>query len=377
MGKRRRRVDVADLDKKNTEKKRLRLLFILTGGTIGTVVGPDGKRRLPIVGEEREPALLTELRQQMEDVELCVTVRVPYQVLSEHMTTEYLEKLADCLRREDPGQGKYDGVIITHGSDTLAFTAAFLGELLRGCPVPVFLLAAQRPIEDPESNGIENAVATTALIREISERISGGQEKRMPAEDSPVYIVYRNSDGELYLHRASELKQCTPKSDDFFSRGMQPVERTVGGYRRLGGITPESFFSEGAPCGRPVPGKSAEGKAISKADTKDREVWQVPDLSLSPDVLLLHPYVGIRYDCIGLEGIRAVLHTLYHSGTAGAELSGFLDRCRAAGIPCYILPCDPADYHYETTGDLLLHGAIPLDRMTEETAYMRLLMRRI
>ena len=91
---------------------------------------------------------------------------------------------------------------------------------------------------------------------------------------------------------------------------------------------------------------------------------------------MLHPYVGIRYDCISLKGVRAVLHTLYHSSTAPKELAGFLDHCKEAGVPCYILPCDPENYHYDTTAELLTHGAIPLSGMTEERAYMRLLLRK-
>jgi beta-glucosidase len=103
--------------------------------------------------------------------------------------------------------------------------------------------------------------------------------------------------------------------------------------------------------------------------------WQVPEVNLTPDVLLIHPYVGIRYDSISLSGIRAVLHTLYHSSTAPKELTGFLNRCKAEGVTCYILPCDAKAYHYETTTELLRGGAIPLSGMTEERAYMCLLMK--
>ena len=384
--------------KGSTEQKPLRILLVLTGGTIGTVIGEDGMRRLP---EEDgwEPMLIRALRERAPELLLDVKVRVPYQVLSEHMTPDHLEKLAACLREEDLTQ--YDGVFVTHGSDTLAYTAAYLGELMQGCPIPVFLLATQRPLEDPENNGVENTLAAAELLQET---VAGGQteyswkegrvipdgpkpdttaisrgEKRdetaipdgMTEGISPVYIPYRNSDGVMYLHRAEELRQCRPGTDDFFSDGMRALERTTGSYHWPEGWG-ETKTAEGAVTG--ITEDTAPpvgcGSVTGPLD------WRVPSISLTPDVLMLHPYVGIRYDCISLKGVRAVLHTLYHSSTAPKELAGFLDHCKEAGVPCYILPCDPENYHYDTTAELLTHGAIPLSGMTEERAYMRLLLRK-
>ena len=314
----------------------LKLLFIFTGGTIGTTVSEDGKRRLAEAKEGAEPLPLKVIKENLPEQDFTADIRIPYCVLSEHMTLSYLEKLADCLRREE--LNSYDGVVITHGSDTLAFTAAFLGEIMKGCPVPVFLLAAQRPMEDPGSNALDNTRATLELLRASKEM--GG----IPG----VYVVYRNSDGVVYLHRAAELVQCKPGSDDFFSEGMQPLVCTEDGY-----VWPEHTGETG----------------------KD-EAFRVPELKLKQDVLILHPYVGIRYDCISLSGVRAVLHTLYHSSTAPKELEDFLDRCREAGVTCYILPCVAEEANYETTAGLISHGAVPVSGMTEERAYMKLLLER-
>ena len=121
---------------------------------------------------------------------------------------------------------------------------------------------------------------------------------------------------------------------------------------------------------------TAETGELSRCGTKEaaERKWQVPELRLNPEVLKLHPYVGVRYDCISLKGIRAVLHTLYHSSTAPKELTAFAMRCREEGVLLYILPCDAEDYNYETTRELLVAGARPLQGITEETAYIRLLL---
>ncbi|MBO6162840.1 MAG: asparaginase [Eubacterium sp.] len=407
----------------------MNLLLVLTGGTIGTSAEADGLRKL-VCSENgtdgaAEPLLLRvvyDRRPQLRE-RIRFTIREPYQVLSEHMTLSHLEKLVACLREEE--LSGYDGILITHGSDTLAYTAAFLGELMEGSPIPVFLLAAQRPPEDPESNGAENTLAALDLLRTFrfgADHVSG-RDTVHPASEvsrgkneseaatcpdnetrkwgpSPVYVPYRNGDGVMYLHYASELRQCEPGTDDFFSAGMQPVTKTEGGYLWPEAQTvrhpeskgqslwpeevrhPESKGESLWPEEVCHPEPQGEGShhlhaiPLCAAQGPD-SLWHVPDLHLTEDVLLLHPYVGIRYDCISLSGIRAVVHTLYHSSTAPKELVGFLDRCREAGVTCYILPCDPENYHYETTAELISHGAVPLDGLTEESAYMRLLMKKI
>ena len=342
--------------------RECRLLLILTGGTIGTAVSETGKRTLLQVGDGQEPLILQRLREERPDLSIRAKLRIPYQVLSEHMTVEHWERLLDCLREEN--LQAYDVVAITHGSDTLAYTAAFLDEALRGCPVPVFLVASQRPPEDPESNAIENFKATvetamglTAMTAQADASVlrSGGKpvpDSREP-EGSAVYITYRNSDGVMYLHRGRELRQCAPGTDDFFSEGMRALEAAAG---------PRD--------------DTAETGALSRYGTKEaaERKWQVPELRLNPEVLKLHPYVGVRYDCISLKGIRAVLHTLYHSSTAPKELTAFAMRCREEGVLLYILPCDAENYNYETTRELLAAGARPLQGITEETAYIRLLL---
>ena len=292
-------------------KNEMNILLILTGGTIGTCVSEDEKRRIAPENGAADPLLFQIVRKVRPDLHFTVNVKVPYQVLSEHMTLDHLNRLGDCLLESDITD--YDGVMITHGSDTLAYTAAFLGELLQGCPVPVFLLASQRPPEDPESNALANTLTALETIR------SGWYMRREPEEASrsSVYVPYRNSDGVMYLHRASELRQCSPGTDDFISEGMQPVPQVFG---------EDSEYAENVVTVETV----NEGAGS----------WKVPSVHLTPDVLLIHPYVGIRYDCISLFGIRAVMHTLYHSSTAPKELSGFLDRCKREGVSCYILPCD-------------------------------------
>lgn len=62
---------------------------------------------------------------------------------------------------------KCDGIVLTHGTDTMAYTASMLSFMLAGIRIPVVLTGAQYPAVYPDSDGrrnLENAIiAATAL----------------------------------------------------------------------------------------------------------------------------------------------------------------------------------------------------------------------
>lgn len=51
---------------------------------------------------------------------------------------------------------EYDGIVITHGTDTMAYTAAALSFMLRNPQKPVILTGSQIPISEPDTDGIKN-----------------------------------------------------------------------------------------------------------------------------------------------------------------------------------------------------------------------------
>lgn len=126
------------------------ILVIALGGTIGSVktdsIGLD-KNNLKIIDYCRR-----------DDVEF--TGISPFSVLSENMSIELWKRLIEFL--EKVNFEEYCGVIILHGSDTLAFTAALLANAYPD--KSIVLAAADKPIEDKSSNGIENFNNAVELI---------------------------------------------------------------------------------------------------------------------------------------------------------------------------------------------------------------------
>jgi len=62
---------------------------------------------------------------------------------STNMTPAHWQKIARCV---EDNYDDYDGFVITHGTDTMAYTAAGLSYLIQGSPKPIVMTGAQKPI---------------------------------------------------------------------------------------------------------------------------------------------------------------------------------------------------------------------------------------
>jgi L-asparaginase len=273
-------------------------------------------------------------------------------ILSENMTAARWRELLLHLR--GLALESKDGLIVTHGTDTLAYTACLLSLVFSAPQLPIVLVSANRPLSDPASNGSENLAAAFAAIKE---KIAPG-----------VYAAYRNSDGRSYLHAGAELLQCPCGSDDFFSVF----------YGGAAG-NPLAEIREGRLCYRkaPSPGIPPFGDFARDFDGRFRKV------------LAIKPYVGIDYDSYRLDGTDAVLHGLYHSATAAAfeddadagapSVLQFARRCAKAGVPLCIAPFPQTlpgggKALYETTARMLDAGAIPIKGVSFEMALVMLML---
>jgi L-asparaginase len=113
-----------------------RIMFIGTGGTIASEMTAEGL--LPELGAEKL------LRYVPEVSELCDTGSVQlYNLDSTNVGPEHWLGMAACIREN---YGAYDGFVLTHGTDTMAYTAAALSYLIQRSPKPIILTGAQKPI---------------------------------------------------------------------------------------------------------------------------------------------------------------------------------------------------------------------------------------
>ena len=119
-----------------------RILVIATGGTIASLPTDDGAGSLA-------PALTgSELVARVPLVEeLCnIDVVQPMNIDSTNMKPAgWLAIAAEIERAYDD----YDGFVVLHGTDTMAYTAAALSYLVQDSPKPIVLTGSQQPMSAP------------------------------------------------------------------------------------------------------------------------------------------------------------------------------------------------------------------------------------
>ena len=131
-------------------------LFVLyTGGTFGMGVHDDGS--LVPLGPRELGDHLPFLRR----LPLGLTVATFTDPIdSSAMDTSDWLDIADAIVAHAPGHA---GVVVLHGTDTMAYTASALSFLLEGIDIPIVLTGAQRPVTELRSDGRENLVTALAI----------------------------------------------------------------------------------------------------------------------------------------------------------------------------------------------------------------------
>ncbi len=85
-------------------------------------------------------------------------------ILSENIRFHNYNQIAKEITKEL--NSKVDGIIITHGTDTLHYTATALSFILEDLPVPVILVGSQRSSDRPSSDAALNLISAVRFIKE-------------------------------------------------------------------------------------------------------------------------------------------------------------------------------------------------------------------
>jgi L-asparaginase len=175
-----------------------RILMIATGGTIACRRTESGLK--PLMGSD-------ELLRYVPDInKVCIADTLQlYNLDSTDIRPHHWLGIANAVSEN---YEKYDGFVITHGTDTMAYTAAALSYLLLSSPKPVVITGAQKPVD------MENTDARTNLYDSFvyaADDFSAG-----------VHIVF---DGRVIL--GTRAKKTRSKSYNAFSSINYPAVATV------------------------------------------------------------------------------------------------------------------------------------------------------
>ena len=130
-----------------------KILLLTTGGTIASA--PTKVGLAPGLNGNALAGHLSGLADGYE-----ISVRDILSLDSSNIQPEEWQFIARNIyeARED-----YDGIVVTHGTDTMAYTASVLSFMLRGIGIPVVLTGSQLPIEHPMTDGVENLRLALAM----------------------------------------------------------------------------------------------------------------------------------------------------------------------------------------------------------------------
>jgi L-asparaginase len=276
--------------------RRARIAVIATGGTIDSL----GKDRLDmawyIENNQRlgSGALLEQIPEvaQVADVE-----EAPFRRLSSHALTsaDWLELLRTVTALV--GASGHDGVVITHGTNTLEETAYFLTLTLKS-PKPVVLVGAMRPASavssdgylnllrgiqvaaEPNSHGLGVLVVLNDTIyaaRDVTKTATYRVQTFQARDLGP--LGYADADGQVVYYHQPDRKHTLATEFDVGSRDALPRVDVVVSYVGADGAMIDAavdagargLVSAGTGAGRPTP---AEDEALTRARERGVVVCQ-------------------------------------------------------------------------------------------------------
>lgn len=331
----------------------MKICVIFTGGTIGSTLR-DGYVN---VNSKCSSVLLNQYPH------ICFEEKHPVSMLSENVSVEDLRKIIIAIR--DAIEVGYDGIIVTHGTDTLCFTANVLSQVFANSPIPIALVSALLPLEDPKTNGFANFQGAVEFIRSFNECrqkvdlfSEAGESKR--AGNAPrVFVSFKNGEEECRIHDAAYLLEAEEVTGymysfcDMYYGTVRPADMQYG--TMLTGDMPSRFILNPrykAPCFR----------NLQESDIQDEDFGQFLSkgclsnefLTIRSRALLNYKYYNFDFDH---DKPKAVLIELYHSGTlcsVGDECNAlrFIEKCRQKDIIVIIGPVKRGDNVYASMREI-------------------------
>jgi glutamyl-tRNA(Gln) amidotransferase subunit D len=275
-----------------------------------------------------------------ELADLCnLTTKKLFGVFSENMAWEQYVALAQAIG--DEIATGVDGIVIGHGTDTMAHTAAVLSFMVQDSPVPIVLVGSQRSSDRPSSDAALN------LIHAVRSAAHGD------IAEVQICMFGPTSDQYGLLHRGTRCRKMHSSYRSTF--------RTVGDIP-LCRVSLEEF-----------------DLLTDRYLPRDPERQVVIDPVYDDRVTILYYYPGMKPDVVdalvdsGYRGIVIAGTGLGHvNKPVYPALRHAIDNGVHVVMTVQTLWGYAQMYVYDTGRDLQDLGVVPLDNMLPETALMKL-----
>jgi L-asparaginase len=312
----------------------VQILIIYTGGTIGMVRDKATGTLHPVNGPElyEHIPMLGKLDYQIEFYSFDPLLD------SSNMNPQHWIELVEVIEKN---YEKYDGFVVLHGSDTMAYTASALSFMLENLNKPVILTGSQLPLGMIRSDGRENLVTAIEIAASIEENTPVVPE---------VAIYFENK-----LLRGNRTFKYNAEHFGAFRSGNYPPLAEVGVYIKF------------------------NHNAILKPNFRSLKAH----IHLDNSITILKLFPGISRESVeaqlSVKGLKAVILETYGSGNAMTD-TWFLDLLRklvsGGVIIMNVTQCKAGSVEigkYQTSQELGRIGVISGLDITVESAVAKLM----
>ncbi|MCI4330472.1 MAG: Glu-tRNA(Gln) amidotransferase subunit GatD [Thermoplasmata archaeon] len=230
------------------------------------------------------------------------------------------------------------GVVIAHGTDTLAFTSAALAFQLRRLPGPVVLVGAQRSPDRPSSDGPGNLQAAVRLARHTT------------LGEVVVLMHAGLSDDRYAIHRGTRVRKMHSSRRDAFQSRNGPPLGWVG--------------AEGVVLDQPYRSAEAGEVTVEPLESRGGILWSFPGLDAASAARFVEPLRGVVLAGTGLGHVSSIHLPWIREAVKRGVVVAMTTQCLEG-------PADP--FVYATGRELLRAGVLYLDDLLPETAYAKML----
>ena len=359
-----------------------KICILYTGGTIGMVPTSHGyapksgyfRKALSRIDELKDPA--------MPEWEL-----IEFEPLldSSNIAVEQWNRMGHVIAEN---YNQYDGFVILHGTDTMAYTASALSFMLEGLNKPVILTGSQIPLCRLRSDARDNIITSLLIaaegrVREVCLYFGG---KLMRGNRS----TKSSADGLLAFDSPNFPNLASVGIDIAYNKILTTSFRDS-----LTFCGSEISVSGGAAgySGTAIPDKTAEYRGAETLDrTAEYREAAIPDESVSEEfhltefrhaaigVIKIFPGIQFRlFEPIMTEGLNGIVLETFGTGNIpayGSELLPMIRRAFENGtIVCVCSQCPQGTVRlgaYETSSMLTDAGAVSGGNMTTEAAIAKL-----
>lgn len=314
--------------------KSTSVLIIYTGGTLGMAYDDSGALVPFNFGQilEKIPIL--------SNMNIAITViSFPEPIDSSNVTMRHWKDMAYIIYEN---YDSYDGFVVLHGTDTMAYSASMLSYMLNGLNKPVIFTGAQLPISAMRSDARENLMTSLEIA---TAKING--------------------------------RPIVPEVCIFFNHMLLRGNRS----KKVQSIHFDAFESENYPI-------LAEAGIVIDYNTNairpyepNRKLINLNSLDNRVMILKLFPGITdkIMDACFAIDGLRGVVLETYGSGNSPSEawFMKSLEKAIKKGlIILNVSQCNGGRViqgRYETSKELLAVGVVSGADMTTEAAVTKLM----